>query len=92
MLFTYHHIVMVVFIIPQNSLMAALPGLYRAFVVLRSACSVMIAYDVLQDVKCIIYIDDFKKVSKAVAGVELNDHLVDLVFVIFDENGMTYTL
>lgn len=31
--------------------------------------------------------DDFKKVSKAVAGVELNDHLVDLVFVIFDENG-----
>ena len=32
-------------------------------------------------------LDDFKKVSKAVAGVELNDHLVDLVFVIFDENG-----
>ena len=26
------------------------------------------------------------------AGVELNDHLVDLVFVIFDENGMTCTL
>ena len=34
-------------------------------------------------------LDDFKKVSKAVAGVELNDHLVDLVFVIFDENGMS---
>lgn len=33
--------------------------------------------------------DDFKKVSKAVAGVELSDHLVDLVFVIFDENGMS---
>ena len=37
----------------------------------------------------ICYLDDFKKVSKAVAGVELNDHLVDLVFVIFDENGMS---
>ena len=36
-----------------------------------------------------ITLDDFKKVSKAVAGVELNDHLVDLVFVIFDENGMS---
>jgi len=34
-------------------------------------------------------LDDFRKVSKAVAGVELNDHLIDLVFVIFDENGMS---
>ena len=31
--------------------------------------------------------DDFKRVSKAVAGVELDDHLVDVVFVIFDENN-----
>ena len=37
----------------------------------------------------ITLLDDFKKVSKAVAGVELSDHLVDLVFVIFDENGMS---
>jgi len=30
---------------------------------------------------------DFKRVSKAVAGVELDDHLIDVVFVIFDENN-----
>jgi len=31
--------------------------------------------------------DDLKRVSKAVAGVELDDHLIDVVFVIFDENN-----
>ena len=31
--------------------------------------------------------DDFKRVSKAVAGIELDDHLIDVVFVIFDENN-----
>lgn len=32
----------------------------------------------------------FKHVAKTVAKVELTDHLVDVVFAIFDENGEHY--
>ena len=31
--------------------------------------------------------DDLKKVSNAVTGVALSDHLVEVIFTLFDENG-----
>ena len=36
---------------------------------------------------CIIIIADLKTVSLAVAGVDLSDHLVEVVITLFDEDG-----
>jgi len=36
--------------------------------------------------------DTLKHVARTVAHVELSDHLVDVVFVLFDENGQLFTV
>ena len=32
--------------------------------------------------------EDFKRAAKAVSGVELKDHLVRVIFLLFDRDGM----
>ena len=36
---------------------------------------------------CCLFTDTLKHVAKTVAAVDLSDHVVDVVFALFDENG-----
>ena len=67
------------------------------FTFLSKACPKILEYALaimyhLETVRVYFYLrlDTFKQVARTVAGVELRDHLVDVVFCIFDENGTNY--
>ena len=72
----------------QNLLMLA--NLISALVVFALVGLCVVSYSFSFPVSSYHTTEDFKRAAKAVSGVELKDHLVRVIFLLFDRDGMVW--